>query len=499
MRSGRWARPFPAFFCLPGCEVRQAVAYTCRINQNMHKARMKRGAKSLSGLRHMRDSGAFGRSPAAQESGCRRSWSLGCGMPGVWVTLLAWVLAALAGTTEAQESGSGHARLNGRIMDLATDEGVAGAMIVLAPLQGSGPAGKRAETESDSRGLFLLEWIEPGAYELTAAHSSYGVSRELLTLRPGDEVTLRVTMSVAAIELEPVVVMGARRARALGRASGGSRRNRVTSEDLAPAKRTGTPLPVALAQLVPGVRTRSGRSQVGELLCVEFRGLASLSGPGCLAPIVVVDHVRQANGLVTLNTIPISDIQSVEALGPGEAGVRYGANANAGAILIETISGRDMVGGAVEVAAGAYSWSLESRPYPWLRAFAAAAGANAAALALGHALSQRCLSYENLGAHLYGADCGFVLNAASRAAVYAAPQVAVGYVTRWAGATDVSRGNPWRSALAAGMVGVPGLVLALTDEESGFSGSRGLGIALLTVGAPAASVLADRLFRDIGR
>ena len=55
----------------------------------------------------------------------------------------------------------------------------------------------------------------------------------------------------------------------------------------------------------------------------------------------------------------------------------------------------------------------------------------------------------------------------------------------------------WRNAVANAILSAPGVVLALTTEEDGFSGSRGLGIVMATVGAPAAAVLADRLFRRV--
>ncbi len=49
------------------------------------------------------------------------------------------------------------------------------------------------------------------------------------------------------------------------------------------------------------------------------------------------------------------------------------------------------------------------------------------------------------------------------------------------------------------IMAAPGVVLALTSDEDGFTGSRAIGIVMATVGAPVAAVVADRLFRSVRR
>ena len=49
--------------------------------------------------------------------------------------------------------------------------------------------------------------------------------------------------------------------------------------------------------------------------------------------------------------------------------------------------------------------------------------------------------------------------------------------------------------MANAVMSAPGVVLALTSEEDGFAGSRAIGLVMAAVAAPAAAVLADRLFR----
>ena len=118
---------------------------------------------------------------------------------------------------------------------------------------------------------------------------------------------------------------------------------------------------------------------------------------------------------------------------------------------------------------------------------------------MGYALSDPCLNFDTLSRHFYDPDCSFLGNTGSRLALYAAPQVGVGYVTGRLGATDLSRGNMWRNALAGVVMSAPGVVLALTSEDDGFTGSKAIGIVMATVGAPVAAVLTDRLFRRVRR
>lgn len=407
------------------------------------------------------------------------------------------VLAALAAASVAAAQDR-PPRIEGRVVDLDTRAAVEGASIALVRLRADVPDSTRAETVTDRAGIFRFEGAASGDYELTVTHIAYGTFSDRLTLTPGNRVALRVTLSQTAIALAPVTVdvlrEGTRSDRALGTA-----RRRLTAEELAPLANSGDHLANALARLVPGVRVRSGRSQPGQLVCLEFRDPASFAAPGCRTPIVIVDNVRQSNGLVTLNTLPISHIRSIEAVGPGEAGVRFGADSNYGVIVIETVSGgaplTPLGGGSSRI----YSWALESEPYPWTKALGVAFGANAAGLLAGYALSRSCLSFDDLSQHFVDARCGGLANAGSRIALYAAPQLGVGYLAGRVGTTDLSRGSMWKNAVAGTIMAAPGIVLALTDNEDGFPGSTGIGVFMTVVGAPLATVFADRLFRRVTR
>ena len=209
---------------------------------------------------------------------------------------------AVAGALAAQERPP---RIEGRVVDLDTGASVEGASIVLVRLGVGVADSTRAETVTDRAGIFHFERVASGEYQLTVNHIAYGTFDDRVTLATGDRIAVRITLSPTAIALEPVTVEafreGTLRDRALGTA-----RHRLTAEELTPAARSGDHLANALARLLPGVRVRSGRSQPGQLVCLEFRDPASLAAPGCRTPVVIVDNVRQANGLMTLNTLPIA-------------------------------------------------------------------------------------------------------------------------------------------------------------------------------------------------
>ena len=348
---------------------------------------------------------------------------------------------------------------------------------------------------TDGLGLFRVERTRSGEYDLTVEHIAYGTFADRVTLVRGEDLALRVTLSTTAIALEPVVVEGTRQSTRAERARGTARRV-VTWEELLPVAETGAHLGVAMSQLLPGVRLTSQRSAPGQHICLEFRNPATLQGGGCLPPLVFVDGVRQANSIISLNTLPVTDIRRLEVLPPGEAGVQYGTDSQYGVVIIETFMGGEFRRAAPRgTGGGVYNWSLESRPYPWGTSLAWAAAANAAGLAVGYAIAGSCLSFDTLTDHLTSPECGFFGNTAARTALYVAPQVALGYLVQRMGRTDLSSGNMWKSTIASMVMAVPGVILALTNEEDGFGGSTGLGVAMMAVGAPIAAVAADRLFR----
>ncbi len=410
-------------------------------------------------------------------------------------------MAMCAGVAAAPPNAAAQDRaafLRGQVVDQGSGAAIEGAEIVLDGGRVGGDS-LRARAVTGRTGNFRFGELVPAEYALTVTHLAYGTFREQLHLDPGAALALRITLSPTAIALEPLTVEIPAASATSRPSTGSSSRRAVLAAQLATIARSGDHLANALARLLPAVRVRSGRSQPGQLVCVEFRDPASLAAQGCRTPVVIVDNVRQANPLLTLNTLPISHIRSVEAVAPGEAGVRYGADSSYGVIVIETVTGGQPSAPSRPTPAGIYSWALETEPYPWGEALAGAVAANALGLVAGYVAARSCLSFDGLSEHFAGARCGTLRNTGSRLLLYAAPQLGVGYLAGRIGATERSRGVAWKNAVAGTIMATPGIVLALTDEEDGFPGSAGIGFVMAVIGAPVAAVATDRLFRRARR
>lgn len=386
------------------------------------------------------------------------------------------------------------ADIRGRLIDASSGEAVPGAEVRLAPIAGA-TVPSNTVTVSDAQGLFLFEAVSSGPHILTTFHLTYGSHEREITVPEAGDLALLVEISTTFIRLDPVVVRAQQAGDRASRARGTARRV-AHAEDLRSSVRSGTPLIVAMSDVLPGLRVTSQRSSPGQPLCLEFRGPVSLI-EACKAPAVVVDGVRQANGLITLNSMAIENIASVEVLPPGEAGVLWGAESNFGVILIETYTARTFRGvtDIPTVRGPRFAWELEGSRYPWLRSFATAFAVHGLAYLGGRMLADRCLSFENVSAHFYGADCSFLGNTGARLAVFAAPPVLTGWVAERMGQTDLSSGNRWGNAVGAAAMAIPGVILSMSGEEDGFGGSRTMGVVMVSVGAPLLAVSADRLIR----
>ncbi|HEU4586007.1 MAG TPA: carboxypeptidase-like regulatory domain-containing protein, partial [Gemmatimonadaceae bacterium] len=111
-------------------------------------------------------------------------------------TLLA-ILALLLGAPLAAQRPA--AELGGRVSDSLTGAGLPGAIIIVP--------GTLLETRTDARGDFHLASIPPGAHSIRVLLIGYRpVTRDSVTVQPGETRRLDIIMSRAAIELAPVSV-----------------------------------------------------------------------------------------------------------------------------------------------------------------------------------------------------------------------------------------------------------------------------------------------------
>jgi hypothetical protein len=135
------------------------------------------------------------------------------GTPSCHSTLLVAALllapSALAAQGGVAGAGSGPAVVGGRIVDHETGRGVAGATVSLA-LQTGGEREVMART-SDAEGRFEFRAVPAGRYALTSESLGYRTFDDVLDVGAGTDVRLEIRVSASPLDLEPIVVVTARR------------------------------------------------------------------------------------------------------------------------------------------------------------------------------------------------------------------------------------------------------------------------------------------------
>lgn len=108
-----------------------------------------------------------------------------------WISLLGAV-AAQAAFVSTAEAGPSDAVLVGQVRDTATGEGVEGAVVVVT---GEKIQGERTMTTNAS-GLYRIQNLPPGDYEVTVIHKDYGAGnkRTGLNLRAGTTIRVDVPL-----------------------------------------------------------------------------------------------------------------------------------------------------------------------------------------------------------------------------------------------------------------------------------------------------------------
>ncbi len=381
--------------------------------------------------------------------------------------------------------------LFGRVTQAETHEPVADAVVAVEG---------HASVTTDAHGLFYFGALPSGPHMVTVERLGFEAFAGLVDLAP-PSISLRIRVSAEAIELDPVVV-SIPTAAEQSRRGRGTARNTVTRSEIQSAQGTGSNMADVLARNITGVRIR-GTSGTGGV-CLEFRAARSGDGAtGCHDPAVFMDGVRISQPQRIYASIPLEDIQSLEVIAPGEAGVAYGADSSYGVLLITTRTVEDVLGReeedgpAVSSAPRLYDWSLEGQGYGWGRVFATAAAANAAGVLAGAAIGRSCFSFDDLTAHFLDSRCGSLPSAGSRLVMLGLPLLGSALGARWAGGTSLSHGRLAPTLVGAALMGVPGYLMVASGPEDIFRGTDWVGQAFLLVGMPAVATLADRLYRRI--
>lgn len=234
---------------------------------------------------------------------------------GLQPTLLA-ILALLLGAPLAAQRPD--AELVGRVSDSLTGAGLPGA-IVLVP-------GTLLETRTDTRGDYRVASLAPGVHSVRVLLLGYRpVTRDSVTVHPGETRRLDIAMSRAAIELAPVSITASQITRGMGESQASVAV--VTSHEV--ARRNVVTLDQALTW-VPGVTFNNGS--------IDIRGAGGLQGGVGSRVLVMVDGhpVLSADGSETdFEALPLLDVQRVEVV-KGAYSAIYGSNALGGVVNVIT-------------------------------------------------------------------------------------------------------------------------------------------------------------------
>ncbi len=408
------------------------------------------------------------------------------------VVLLCVALLGAAEAAAAQQTMD----VPGVVVDVSTGKGIADVILRVT--------GTDVSAATDAHGRFVLRGVPGGEWTIQVDHVAYGSHGHRINVVPGQEASLRIRLTPAAIELETLVVQ-AQSARSRAERAQGASLHVVTRDEIERALGTSKHLGDLIRQTVPGIKMRQTTNLAGIDVCLEFRDAASVSllnTRPCSHPKVYVDGVEVANPNYLYGTIGLQNIERIQMVPPGDAGARYGTGSLYGVLLIETRSpGADRTGGDRPVTPmdlqrrSAFDWSRDPQGHPLLRTSVGAFLGNGVGLAAGVAIGRRCVGVNDRDEIV--TSCGPAGNAAAVVAAMALPAAAAALGARWGGTTAASRGRLLPALLGAGMMVFPGYAFSMATVGGGTEMANAVGGVMLVLGTPLLVTLADRMFRDL--
>jgi TonB-dependent SusC/RagA subfamily outer membrane receptor len=231
--------------------------------------------------------------------------------------------------------------VRGRVFDAATRAPVPHAVVTLQ--------GRGRQVMADETGFFVLSGIPAGERVLSFERLGYRPATITLTLAPGQDTTIVVTMASEPIALRGVVttISGERRRAEVG--------NSIAMIDAAREVENNTfrDLSDLLAGRANGLMSIPGGGSPNAPTRHRIRGINSITGSN--NPIVIIDGVRALTSyercldgnLVGCDQLPsryddidLDDIESVEILKGPSAAAMWGSDASNGVIVIKTKRGQ---------------------------------------------------------------------------------------------------------------------------------------------------------------
>ncbi len=409
--------------------------------------------------------------------------------PGTPALAVAVLFLALGAAFAAPGAGQG-SDLFGRVDDEETGRPVADAAVVLV--------GTPHSTLTDDRGVFRLTGLTAGAYTLRVSHIGYG-SRSVEVRVEANAVTrVRLGLTETAIRLEPLDVEALSITESRERGAG-YRRSVVTRDQIVLSEGTNMTMADVLRQHVPSVRVRRLEQMVGTEVCIELRTIRTMAERSpCLSPAVYLDGVPVTNPTTLYATLSPRMLERLEVVPAAEAGVRYGSGALYGALLIDSRRpGRAEGEGPRVDAPRAFDWAMDERGHPFARSYLFAFMGNAIGLALGLSAANECIGTRAPSNDRIISRCDTWPTFAAGAAALTLPALGGGFGSGLGGSTPISRGKLLPAAIGGTMAVVPGYALIISGRRSESAGLQVLGGAILVVGVPMVTTLADHLFRSL--
>ena len=399
--------------------------------------------------------------------------------PAFALTLAATFAALPLASTAAQEPERGPQSgiVSGQVVDSETGRPIGGVLVKV---------GQNAPATTDRGGFFAVGDIGPGRHDMLLSHLAYGDHERDVLVQPGQELSVTIRLSVAAIELEPFLVEARAPITERQRASGNSI-NEISRDRIEAAADAGLGLTQLLQTSMPGVRTyRAGAGR----MCVTYRGARSAMN-GCPEVSVVLDGVHVGSPSHLYENIPLSSIERVEMLSPGQASLRYGTGTGQAVLIIETRRPTQPQRGDASRFVTGFDWAAEEGPYEWARVLGTTFLVNAVVVGGSLALAERCLSLPEVGPLGLRSECNGVNTASLGLLSVGLPAVTGGFVAGWSGATDRTKGRFAPTAIAGAMALTGGYLLMMRGGGS----AQHAGYGMLAVGVPLTLTFADRIFR----
>jgi hypothetical protein len=389
-----------------------------------------------------------------------------------WVALLVGI--GVGSDAHAQDPGS----IVGRILDADTGQPVRGVEVKVSS----------GTVDTNESGGFLFPAIRPGSVPLTFRHLAYGTHTTVIEVETGQERAIQVLLSPLAIELEAfeVTVESALEAR---RSASGHGLNEIGREEIMSAARSGMTLADLLQTSMPGaIASRTSGSRT----CVLYRPTGLGGASNCRAVDVVLDGVLVADPGTVYDMIPLDDIERIEMMSPGRAGLRYSTSSGQAMLVIETRTGTR----APRADRARFVLGLDASEAGTHRTRAVLLSTFLTnTLLVGTALlaGDACFSAAGTTAYDLRTQCGGATTAAVGIFSIAAPAMVGSRVGRRVGATQRTRGRTTPAAVAAVMALTSGYALVVRGDGT----SRAVGLALLGAGVPLTLTLSDRIFREL--